>query len=529
MSEADSRARMAPAYLALLVLCSCVFMCTAPGRITYPDDEIVFQTTQSLVEDHDLTIAGIAKRTGERADRPNGTFGWGEGRDGARYGFFGHGLSLVAAPIYALADATVDEVPKLWRYALRSDLFTFHRRSHEADWQRLLVSLTNSLLTPLAAVLLGLWLRVLGHGPRASLLTALIYALGTTAWPYAGTFLSEPLSAVVLLGAALEISRWHRLGAPRHLWIAATLAGLSVHVHLLNLLAIPCLLGYARAPGLDRARGGSERRVWIVALILGALGLALLGLSQWWRFGSPFETGRFDDYGHWVWPFEGVLTMLVAPGRSLLIYSPPLILAALAWPGLRRRDAPTAYFVLALALTRLVFVACRSDWHGGWAIGPRYLVPTVPFLLVPLAGWLARWREHAWPKRAGAAGLLGASVVMQAWLASHSVFSVYWQLNQEYGRDRYMSVSDWQLSATPVIAFWRQQQPALEFWRQGQARAAWTTAQFDTLAFGAWRLSKATEADGLWQIIVALTLVGAGAAAVLAWWLWGGGALSRRR
>ncbi len=514
MSERE-RVPMRLAWLALLTLCTCIFLCTSPGRITYPDDEIVFQTTQSLVEDRDLAIAGIAKRTGERPDRPNGTFGWAQGRDGQRYGFFGQALSLVAIPMYMLADATVDRVPELWRYAVRSDLFTFHQRNLEADWLRLVVSLTNCLLTSLAAVLLGMYLRALGHGARVSVAMALIYALCTTAWPYSRTFLSEPLSVIVLLGAALAVTRWRSEGRARQLWAAGLLAGLSVHVHVLNVLAIPCVFAYAWARPYAQ-----DRRAWVISLSLCGFAVAFLGLSQWWRFGSPFETGRFDHYGHWVWPFEALLTVVVAPGRSLLIYSPPLLLALWAWPALRRRDAGTAMFVLALTLTRLLFVACRSDWHGGWAIGPRYLVPTVPFLLVPLAGWLEGWNTRkVWQRFAALALFIGSSI-FQAWLAAHSVFQIYWELNREHGRERYYFVSDWTLSAMPPVAFWRQQQAAWEFWQAGQGRAAMTTAQFDMLGFGAWRLSKLTEAGGLWSIMIGIAIVGAIAAAMLAWWWW---------
>jgi hypothetical protein len=511
------------AWLALLILCSCVFMWTTPGRITYPDDEIVFQTTQSLVEDHDLTIAGIPKRSGERVDRPNGTFGWGPGREGQRYGFFGQGLSVVAIPFYAFADATVERVPELWRYAVRSDLFTFHQRNLEADWLRLIVSLTNCLLTPLAAVLLGMWLRALGHGARVSLAMAAIYAFATTAWPYSRTFLSEPLSAVMLLGAALELTRWHHDGRAPHLWIAAGLAGLSVHVHVLNSLAIPCLFAYAlrlgsESPGSYIRKLTEHRRTWVIAALLCGLGLVALALSQWWRFGSPFETGRFDHYGHWVWPFEALVTIILAPGRSLLLYSPPLLLSLWSWPAMRRRDPATADFILALFLTRLLFVACRSDWHGGWAIGPRYMVPMVPFLLVPLAGWLDSWPSRSALQRGLALGGFIGSVGLQAWLSMHSVFQVYWQLNREHGRERYMFVSDWTLSAMPPVAFWQQQQPAWEFWRAGQQRAAMMAGQFDMLGFGAWRLSKLTDAGGLWSIMLSILFVAGIAMMVLVWW-----------
>jgi hypothetical protein len=117
-----------------------------------------------------------------------------------------------------------------------------------------------------------------------------------------------------------------------------------------------------------------------------------------------------------------------------------------------------------------------------------------------------------------ASTLFIGSAALQAWLAAHSVFQVYWQLNREHGRERYLFVSDWSLSAMPPIAFWEQQQKALEFWQAGQTRAAMMSAQFDMLGFGAWRLSKLTPAGGLWSIMLGIMLVGAIAALVLGWW-----------
>jgi hypothetical protein len=141
-------------------------------------------------------------------------------------------------------------------------------------------------------------------------------------------------------------------------------------------------------------------------------------------------------------------------------------------------------------------------------------------LLVPLAGWFERWPTLAWPKRTLGAALLGLSIPFQAWLASHSIFQVFWELNVEHGKDRYMALADWDLAATPPIAFWNLQQPALEFARAGNWAAARTSAKFDALGFGAWRLAQLTDADGLWHMLRALGIAGAIAAAVLAWWFW---------
>ena len=513
-------ARARWAWLALFIACASLHTCTARGRITYPDDEIVFQTTQSLAERGSLAIAGIPHRTGEKPSQPTGTFGWAKGRDGQRYGFFGHGLSIVALPMYALGRASLDHVEPHWRNAIRADLFAFHARGPEADWLRIVVSLTNCLITPFAALLLGVWARVLGASLRPAIALALIYALATTAWPYAGTFLSEPLSTVVLLGAALAVARWHRertSGRSRWLACAGLLAGLSVHVHLLNLIASPCLLGYAFAPTWRARSWARERKAWALALGLGLLAVIGLLVDQAWRFGDPFETGRYADYGRWIWPFEALLTMLVAPGRSLILYSPPVLLAAFAWTELRRRDPDTAWFVLAIAGTRLLLVACRSDWHGGWGIGPRYLVPIVPFMVLPLIGPLERWRELGRARRWTHLSVIAGSIALQGWLAIHSIFQVMWMINQAHGRVRYWAVADWQLGAMPAVAFWRLEQPTFAFLRAGKWAAARASAQVDLLGMGAWRVAASVGETGLLRIFEVIGVVGLLAALALAW------------
>ncbi|MGB1275753.1 MAG: hypothetical protein ACPG77_08385 [Nannocystaceae bacterium] len=155
---------------ALVLFCTCIYVWTAPGRIQFPDDEIVYQTTAAMVERQNLAIPGISKPTGEPKGRPPGTFGWEYGRDGQRYGFFGHGLSVAALPAYALGHATYDTVPHTWRHAVRSDHYFFHTRSPHGDWTRLLVSLTNCVVTGLAVGACALWLLWLGCQRRAALL-----------------------------------------------------------------------------------------------------------------------------------------------------------------------------------------------------------------------------------------------------------------------------------------------------------------------------------------------------------------------
>ncbi|MGH1346728.1 MAG: hypothetical protein ACRBN8_34495 [Nannocystales bacterium] len=435
--------------VAFLVFCVCAYLLCAPGRIAFPDDEIVYQTTAALYERGGLSIPGIPRRTGEPKGEPTGTFGWAAGPRGQRYGFFGHGLSIAALPMYGLGKAAAATAPEAWRHTIRSDHFFVHRRSQHDDWTRLLVSLTNCLLTPLAVLLAMAWTRRLGFSRGAAWFVGVALGFGTLLLPYTRTFLSEPLSTVLLLGAALGLERHHRTREPRWLWFAAFVVGWSCHVHLLNLIAVPAFLGYAFAPRWpERA---SLKRTWGVALLLGATGLIALGVSQALRFGSPFESGRHGLYSHVVVPGLNLLALLVSPGRSLWWTSPVLLGALLGWRRFRQRVPAAAWFCLAVVVTRMLFVATRSDWWGGWALGPRFLIPIIPFALLPIA---AAWDGGTKRLRVGLVLLLSVSVALQIHLAQHSIFEwmmvLYGSTPDDPG---YLWVSHWSLEGTPAWGF----------------------------------------------------------------------------
>jgi hypothetical protein len=520
-----------PPRFALWLCCAVIYLCCAPGRIIYPDDEIVFQTTRALWERGELSIEGIPKRTGEPEDRPDGTFGWAPGVDGRRYGFFGHALSVVALPLYGLGRAAVDHAPPAWRHVIRSDHYFLHRRSPQADWPRLTVSLTNCLVAAFAVLLLVEWLRALGHRDRVAVLTGLVYAFGTSAWPYSRTFLSEPLSAVALLASAWGIAQFHRhrarsnvaadaaerppepdrpptsathgtIVARRWLWMAGLVAGLSVQVHVLNLLAIPCLVGYAAWPLLrDRSAWSREAAAWVGALVLGCIGPVLLGVTQALRFGSPWETGRYDHYGYFVDPLPGLVGQLVGPGRSILLYSPALLVALLGWRRALDRRRAAALMVLAMFVVRWVFVSTRSDWWGGWGIGPRYLLPLVPFLLLPLAEVLEDLRHASRGRRLAVAIALSTCVAIELHLSLHSIFEWMLSLTTTGTPEMdYLTRSHWVPSTSPLWGFF--------------------SLPPDVLVWQAWRLAEHGH-PGPWRIYLGLLIVGLGCALWLGRWLRG--------
>ncbi len=493
------------------MVCLAVYAWTAPGRILFPDDEIAFQTTRALWRDGGLAIEGIPKRTGELEGRPDGTFGWAPGRDGRRYGFFGHALSVVALPAYGVGEWLAPRAPETWRHAIRSDHYFLHRRSPEADWTRLAVTTTNLWVTACTGWLLARWLLALGFAWRAALGVALVHAFATAAWPYSRTFLSEPLSAATLVGCAWAIAELHQrlaagvdeIGELRRWSIVAGLfAAIAVHVHVLNVVALPCLLGYAAAPLRARLREPAVRAALLPACALAAASLALLLWGQWWRFGDAFETGRYDHYSHWIAPGEGMLATLVGPGRSVWLYSPPLLLAAVRWRGCLRRIPAAAWFILAIALTRWLVVALRSDWWGGWSIGPRYLLPVVPLLLMPLATWFEPGGTRGRTGKAVLVGVLLLATLLQLHLALHSIFEWMLHLTTTGSPDfNYLRRSHWLPGSSPIAGFFglpldTLSQGAIALARHGHAGLAWCFAGIAAAGLvAAWWLVRAFRRD----------------------------------
>jgi hypothetical protein len=492
MTAALERRRARVAAWSLFFVCASVFAFTAPGRILFPDDEIVFQTTRALAERGSLVVEGIPKRTGELEGRPDGTFGWALGPDGQRYGFFGHGLAVAGLPGYAIGTFAAERAPKAWRHALRSDHYYLHARSQTADWTRLGVTLTNLWITPAAAVLLMRWLVALGFAWRASACVGLVYAMGTLAWPYSRTFLSEPASAATLVGAAWAIAEFHRAlddadlrRARRWSIVAGLFAAVLGHVHVLNLVALPCLLGYAIAGRPAALRRGMP------AIVLAIAGVVLLGVGQWLRFGSPFESGRYDHYSHWVVSAEALVATIFGPGRSLWLYSPALLVALPFVRGFRERVPPSFWFVVALCVSRWFVVGMRSDWWGGWSIGPRYLVPLLPFAIAPLGLAFERWASWNASRRIAFAAAIAACFAVELHLALHSIFEHMLHLTTTGSPSfSYLDRSHWLPGSSPLVGFFSLRTDtlsagALAIARHGHTGLAWIFAGIGALGVAA--------------------------------------------
>lgn len=273
------------------------------------------------------------------------------------------------------------------------------------------------------AVSLALWISLrLGIATKVSLVAAGILAFATPIAAYSGWLFSEPLATALLVaavavlfaqpqGVTISIARAFAAGA---MLVAA------IWVRPTHVIAAPIFLAalFAR----EREKGWRAAAALAVAV---SAGVALLLWRNAYLHGSPFEFGypAAAEGGKALNTFEtplatGLVGFLFSPGKSIFLYSPPILLALMGLPRLWRRDRGLAFVAAAAPIVYLLFFATYTQWEGGYCYGPRYLVPALTLLclgigpaLVPMQRQLSAASRNV---RSVAIGVFAVGFLVQA-------------------------------------------------------------------------------------------------------------------
>jgi hypothetical protein len=271
-----------------------------------------------------------------------------------------------------------------------------------------------SVLLPATILLLLVGSTVERIEPGLGTLTAATLGLATLVLPFTSLFFAHVLSA--LLGFAAFAVLWReRDGPPRLALVAAAglLAGLAVTTEYALALAGAVVGVYAVT------RPGPIRRGLAYAAGVAA-GVAPLLAYDWWAFGSPTHLSYGDAARagaahppafHGVSaPRPRVALELLLSSRGLLVLGPVIALGAAGAVLLYRRGRRAEALVVgAVAVAFVAYDAGFWGPFGGWGPGPRYLIPMLPFLAVPLA---LAWRR--WPLTTGALAIVSAGIMLAA-------------------------------------------------------------------------------------------------------------------
>ncbi len=272
---------------------------------------------------------------------------------------------------------------------------------------------TLGLFSALAGTALFVFLRRLLPSPAAALFFAILYSLGTIAFPFSTVFFSHQLVASFLFLAFFLLWRQRSetvpsvLGKARRTWelvLAGFLLGFA------PVLEYPAALGTIVIGFYGLTNIGLRR--FPLFLAAGLLGGSPLLIYNWTAFHQVFfitydtytADSAFSAQSRGIagvsWPRWSIFAQITFVRQRGLFYANPwLVLIFPAFLTLREAAWRRELFAcFGLVVAFFTFNSGFGDsivyWGGAVSIGPRHLIPMLPFMAIPIA-LLCRRRTFA--------------------------------------------------------------------------------------------------------------------------------------
>ncbi len=310
----------------------------------------------------------------------------------------GYSLSLIPAVIVEDLFLSAADTPPLAAFPLQN------------DWPVLLfASMTNAFWGGLLVVGLYRFLMELGVSHKASAVLSLALVVSSNLLPYTKHTFAQLMFATCLLYAFLYIRKSVIGQQKKYMILAGIWFGLvMISYNPTFLFTLPGLGVYYLALQWGKSLR-SRIGPFITDILYAGIGVLPFGVLYWWfnsvRFGGVGEAGYSGGVAQGLsFPpiyviIEGFWGLLLSPGKSIFLHSPLLLLLLIFWFKIPKKIIPELWAGAVTFAVYLWFIGTLLGgpdylvWHGESSWGPRYLVPTLPVLLVVVGYLITHLKE----------------------------------------------------------------------------------------------------------------------------------------
>ncbi len=322
-------------------------------------------------------------------------------KDGKFYIFFVPGISVLALPFYIVGKGfNLDQV------------FSYSMISFFAVLNLVFLYLISRKIFKLPILL--------------SILVSFIFGFASTSWSYAITLSQHHVTTFFILSAFY--AAWRYKNTQRLSWLYSLYVwfayGASIFLDYPNvvLLAPIMLYHFFTAFQIEKLKTKTKinfRLPYLITSIIFFLLLALHGYYNYANFGSPTKlsgslvgyktikeqkllqdtqgTAKIKNIAEekTIQGFfqedqfpQGLSILTGSLDRGLLLYSPLFALSIIGiFLALRKITLESGILISAVLVNFFLYSSWGDPW-GGWAFGPRYLIPSMAILAIFCAAWL---------------------------------------------------------------------------------------------------------------------------------------------
>ena len=242
------------------------------------------------------------------------------------------------------------------------------------------------LITAISTAILFAICRTYNFSIKIAITVAFLYGFTTMAWAYSSTAMSVILVSMTVLLSFYFYRKFVKNQNFFSLIFCGFSLGASVLVRYDSFIIVVIILVFLIGTILKNKSKLKNLTCLLIPLFFCAI--IFMGIN-YIQFGTFLEYSFKTESGYGLGPtypiHVGIFGLLFSPGAGLFIFSPILFTIFVSFFDFYKKDKSSFLIFSAYLVSMLVFFGNLETWHGFVSWGPRYLLPVIPFLLIPLA------------------------------------------------------------------------------------------------------------------------------------------------